>query len=92
MCGIVGYMEKRMHPMYSSADSKNWNTEDMTLPELQSAKTTLFQSRISGRLSVLESYLQSNPVEGCCGIGHTRWATHGAPSDKTRIHTAVTMA
>ncbi len=34
-----------------------------------------------GRVSELERLLESNPVSGDCGIGHTRWATHGETSD-----------
>ena len=38
--------------------------------------------RAPGKLHNLEEILKSSPIEGTYGIGHTRWATHGRPTEE----------
>jgi len=38
--------------------------------------------KTSGRVRVLEQALEAEPAAGPCGVGHTRWATHGPPTDR----------
>ena len=82
MCGIVGYtgfnnaqeriingLEKLEYRGYDSAGIVVLNDNVLDI------------SKFSGRLSVLKDHVTINPKVGSIGIGHTRWATHGAPSD-----------
>ncbi len=83
MCGIVGYVGPReaaefllvgLHRLeYRGYDSAGVAT---ITPEGQFAIV-----KSAGRIDRLEARLAENPAPGRIGIGHTRWATHGAPSD-----------
>lgn len=82
MCGIVGYVGKR--------NSQGILIEGLKKLEYRgydSAGVAVFTSsglevrKAKGRLAILESTLEDAPLQGHIGIGHTRWATHGKPSD-----------
>ncbi len=82
MCGIMGYIGNRNsvpilleglqrleYRGYDSAGVAVLNNGNLLLRKCE------------GRLDRLEGIIRSDPVEGTPGIGHTRWATHGQPSD-----------
>ncbi len=84
MCGIVGYIgPRRAVPVlldglrrleyrgYDSAGLAVWNEQE-----------GLVVRRASGKLRNLEEAIRLHPVEGAYGIGHTRWATHGRPTEE----------
>ncbi len=82
MCGIVGYIGPSQAPAilmdglkrleYRGYDSAGIAVHDGNKINMLKAK---------GKLINLAQKLEENPVKGSLGIGHTRWATHGAPSD-----------
>jgi glucosamine--fructose-6-phosphate aminotransferase (isomerizing) len=82
MCGIIGYvgsenavpiivdgLKRLEYRGYDSAGIAIYNKEGFEV------------AKQKGRLAVLEELLKKQPIEGFMGIGHTRWATHGEPSD-----------
>lgn len=83
MCGIIGYSGiKDSVPIIieglRTLEYRGYDSAGLSVCTDDGIKTV--KSR--GRLSVLEEKLKQNSnVEGHCGVGHTRWATHGEPSD-----------
>lgn len=83
MCGIVGYIgEQEASPIlvdglkkleYRGYDSAGIAVYNGSCIDVMKTK---------GRLKDLEEKLEGRAVKGTAGIGHTRWATHGAPSDE----------
>jgi glucosamine--fructose-6-phosphate aminotransferase (isomerizing) len=83
MCGIIGIVgEKTAAPLLVDGLKRlEYRGYD------SAGVATLVDGKISrcrgeGKISNLESALQKNPISGKIGIGHTRWATHGLPTEK----------
>jgi glucosamine--fructose-6-phosphate aminotransferase (isomerizing) len=83
MCGIVGYIGNRNVRdviIRGLAKLEYRGYDSAGIATLDEGKITVVKS--VGRLSNLEDKLETTPVGGHLGIGHTRWATHGRPSDE----------
>ncbi len=82
MCGIVGYIGDR-----EAADFLLDGLSKLEYRGYDSAGIAVYDNgaiavrKKAGRLVNLEQEVRSRPVSGHIGIGHTRWATHGGPSD-----------
>src|SRR5687767_7574205 len=86
MCGIVGYIGHREAAplILESLRKLEYRGYDSAgIAVLQDGQVTI--RRCEGKLSNLEALLQRQPMAGVVGIGHTRWATHGRPSE-TNAH------
>ena len=86
MCGIVGYIGGRDagRVLLDSLRKLEYRGYDSAgIAVLDRGRIAL--RRAEGKLAKLESLLADAPVRGCAGIGHTRWATHGRPSE-TNAH------
>lgn len=83
MCGIVGYAgSKECLPVLleglTRLEYRGYDSAGVAVIEGNQIRTV----KAKGRLACLREKLASmEPLTGCCGIGHTRWATHGEPSD-----------
>jgi len=82
MCGIVGYIGNgEATPLLLEGLSRlEYRGYDSAGLCVLAADGDLEVRRVLGRLSGLEKEVEAKPVAGSLGIGHTRWATHGAPS------------
>ncbi|HOV41386.1 MAG TPA: glutamine--fructose-6-phosphate aminotransferase, partial [Oscillospiraceae bacterium] len=83
MCGIVGYSgfgdcTEILLEALSKLEYRGYDSAGIAVFEREKIKVV----KAKGRLSDLENKIkeEGKPV-GVCGIGHTRWATHGEPSD-----------
>lgn len=88
MCGIVGYIgTKQAAPIIldglSKLEYRGYDSAGMAIYD-GGGKINITKS--VGRLKILENITRGGEtMPGICGIGHTRWATHGVPSD-TNAH------
>src|SRR5262245_64564518 len=83
MCGIIGYIGSRQAtPLLIGGlrklEYRGYDSAGVSV--LDGATSRVVRCR--GKLSALEDRLAKEPAPGTAGIGHTRWATHGRPSDE----------
>jgi glucosamine--fructose-6-phosphate aminotransferase (isomerizing) len=82
MCGIMGYVGPRpAAPILLDGlrrlEYRGYDSAGIAVYD----DGKLVVRKAEGKLARLDELLEGNPAPGCVGIGHTRWATHGAPSD-----------
>src|SRR5438477_776304 len=84
MCGIVGYIgSKKVVPVVVEGLRKlEYRGYDSAGIAVVSKEGKLEIRRAPGKLRNLEEVLQKSPIEGTYGVGHTRWATHGRPTEE----------
>ena len=84
MCGIVGYIgSKKVVPVIIEGLRKlEYRGYDSAGIAVVDAAGQLHVRRAPGKLKNLENAIQSSPIDGTYGIGHTRWATHGRPTEE----------
>jgi len=85
MCGIIGAVtESALEPVLEGLGRLEYRGYDssgisiLTNDKIQTLK-------VQGKLNKLKEVLTAQPLKGACGIGHTRWATHGK-ANKTNAH------
>ena len=84
MCGIVGFTGRRQAApiLLDGLARLEYRGYDSAGLAVRDGAQTPVIVKAKGRLRVLyEKTDGGNAVNGCCGIGHTRWATHGEPSE-----------
>ena len=85
MCGIVGYVgPKKVVPVIIEGlrrlEYRGYDSAGIAVGS--PSRSTLEVRRAPGKLHNLEEALLEHPLEGTFGIGHTRWATHGRPTEE----------
>src|SRR5271163_3117946 len=84
MCGIVGYVgKKQVVPVIIEGLRKlEYRGYDSAGIAVSGNGTGLQIRRAEGKLRNLEEVIRLKPLDGTYGIGHTRWATHGRPTEE----------
>ena len=83
MCGIIGIVSRKnivpdVLEGLKRLEYRGYDSAGIAVIN----NNTLQRQRAEGKLSALENKLEKTPLIGAIGIGHTRWATHGAPNEK----------
>lgn len=85
MCGIIGYTGtvNAVPKLLEGLSALEYRGYDSAGIAVMDGNGTISVVKSKGRLSNLDEKIKSakNEIFGFCGIGHTRWATHGAPND-----------
>ena len=91
MCGIIGYIggKKSTDILVDGLRRLEYRGYDSCGVALIDPGQALYLKRVSGRVDALDKLIASDPIKkSAAGIGHTRWATHGVPSeDNAHPHT-----
>jgi glucosamine--fructose-6-phosphate aminotransferase (isomerizing) len=85
MCGIVGYVGKSkdvVHIIIEGLRRLEYRGYDSAGIAVGGQGDGLELRRAPGKLRNLEEVIRENPIQGTYGIGHTRWATHGRPTEE----------
>lgn len=82
MCGIIGYTGRedavsKLMAGLTALEYRGYDSSGIAAFEGGALKIV----KAKGRLANIEKILSEHPISSSCGIGHTRWATHGEPSD-----------
>lgn len=83
MCGIIGYVGSKdvvsvLLEGLKKLEYRGYDSAGIAIVN----KNRIQIRRVKGKISTLEKSLQQKPLKGIYGIGHTRWATHGRPSEE----------
>ena len=84
MCGIVGYtgkqnIEQQIMDALELLEYRGYDSAGMAIVDGETGQVQV--RKRAGRVYDLRDEWQKRPIKGSCGIGHTRWATHGGVSD-----------
>ena len=81
MCGIVGYngKEKAVDILLDGLSKLEYRGYDSAGIAIRDKEIEVFKSK--GKLTNLKDKIKDKELNGTCGIGHTRWATHGEPNE-----------
>ena len=83
MCGIIGYVGEGDAPAILIDGLKRLEYRGYDSAGIAVIfKNKLFLRRCKGKVADLEKILRKSPVFSSIGLGHTRWATHGKPSEE----------
>ncbi|MGD2049840.1 MAG: class II glutamine amidotransferase, partial [Chloroflexota bacterium] len=84
MCGIVGYIGPRRAQtiILNGLKQLEYRGYDSAGLAVLEKNGQIAIRRDAGKLSNLQELVLSSPIDGHIGIGHTRWATHGRPSQR----------